>query len=96
MALYCRGDICSNPGGGTSQYKEAFRLRDFGFFSLDADLDRLRACFSRLLDRERLSLLRDRDRFLRSLDLERFLRSLSLSRFLSLSLSLSLSRSLDS
>lgn len=28
MALYCNGVMCSNPGGGTSQYSEILRLRE--------------------------------------------------------------------
>ena len=38
MDLYCIGVICSNPGGGTSQYSEGLRLLVLGLRSLDLDL----------------------------------------------------------
>ena len=38
MDLYCIGVICSNPGGGTSQYNEGLRLLVLGLRSLDLDL----------------------------------------------------------
>merc|ERR1719470_702185 len=40
MDLYCMGVMCSNPGGGTSQYREGLRLLVLGLRSL-GDLDLL-------------------------------------------------------
>lgn len=60
MALYCNGVMCSNPGGGTSQYREGLRLRDL----LEGDLDLLLLFSRRSLDRER-ERRRSRDRDLR-------------------------------
>ena len=53
MALYCIGVMCSNPGGGTSQYREAFFRRLFlppPSLSLERERDLLRR--SRDLDRD--------------------------------------------
>lgn len=50
--------MCSNPGGGTSQYKDGLRLRDL----LEGDLDLLLLFSRRSLERERDRLLSlDRD-----------------------------------
>merc|ERR1719291_1624007 len=74
MLLYCIGVMCSNPGGGTSQYRLGLR-RLLAFFrspprsrSRSRDLDRLRSLslslllLLSLLSRSR-SLLRLRDLF---------------------------------
>merc|ERR1719480_475500 len=70
MLLYCMGVMCSNPGGGTSQYKLGLRLLDDFLFRSprSRDLDLLLSSLSlslllslsrsRLLDLS-LSLLRD-------------------------------------
>merc|ERR1719403_9653 len=60
--------LCSNPGGGTSQYKEGFLLLDAFLRSLSLDLDLLLSPLSLLLllslSRLSLSLLRDLSRLL--------------------------------
>lgn len=69
--------MCSNPGGGTSQYKEALRLLDFPFLTLSLERDR---DLFLSLERDLLSLpvLLDLLLFLeRSLERDRLLLSLS-------------------
>lgn len=63
--------MCSNPGGGTSQYNDGFLRLDLVF----GDLERLRLRSSRLLER---CLLRSRRSL--SLDRRRLSRPLSPSR----------------
>lgn len=58
IALYCNGVMCSNPGGGTSQYKEILRLRDRLF--LFGERERLLLRFSR--ERDLLARPRDDER----------------------------------
>lgn len=43
ITLYCKGVMCSKPGGGTSQYSEGFLRRERCFFELDLDLLLLRS-----------------------------------------------------
>lgn len=61
--------MCSKPGGGTSQYKDGLRLRDFLGPAGDAalgSLDLLLAFFSRRsLERDLVRRLSPRDRDLR-------------------------------
>lgn len=81
ICLYCTGVTCSNPGGGTSQYREGFLRLDLVLSLGGERLRDLAARFLSLLrDLERPPLLLDR--FLWSRERERRLlsRSLSLSR----------------
>jgi hypothetical protein len=78
MLLYCIGVMCSNPGGGTSQYRDGFLWHtavDIGTHQMRKSYLRLETAFAPAL-LSFLSLLRLR---LRSLppDLERSRRFLS-------------------
>lgn len=66
IALYWRGVMCSNPGGGTSQYREGLRLLDLVFLPLgERDLLLLRSLRSLLLDLDLFLSRPSRERDLR-------------------------------
>lgn len=62
IALYCRGVMCSKPGGGTSQYSEGFLRRDRPPLLLFGERERLRRRLSRGDRERRLSLRRSRSK----------------------------------
>ena len=62
MLLYCSGVMCSNPGGGTSQYSEGFLRLEYFFFSARGERERLR---SRDLDLREKKITNQFNTFLR-------------------------------
>ena len=59
MLLYCMGVMCSNPGGGTSQYRLGLRLLD-DFLprsprSRDLDLEHFIFCYEEQLTQDKIT-----------------------------------------